>query len=57
MVAAQGGVTPAPARAGWRDWVLFAAAGLLWLALRLLVLLLFLAPVAGLARLALAAIG
>ena len=50
-------MTPAPAREGLRDGLVFAAASLLWLALRLLVLLLFLAPVAGLARLALATMG
>jgi len=39
-----------------RDWLAFLAAGALWLGLRLLLLLLPLALVAGLARMALSAL-
>jgi len=40
-----------PDRVGLRDWLVFAGVGLLWLVLRLLLLLLPLAFIAGLARL------
>ena len=45
-----------PDRLSLRDWVVFAGVGLLWLALRLLLLLLPLAFIAGLTRLALSAV-
>lgn len=46
----------ATSRAGPRDSLIFAFMGLLWLALRLLLLLLPFAFIAGLARLALSAV-